>query len=288
MENTTIKEQYNSKEITYYVKSQTWTYDGVAEDIVRKVNQKLAEEITAILNAKVTEYKDRIKREDDERKEIEYNARVEKQEAFKLKVNPLIPEGFTAIYPEPHKDTWIYKSEYVTIKKSDIEATIDYDNYVSGDRSWRSHSTNLPWVRQFKYKKQRFGTLEKAITNACKCIDEENEHIKTQAEYKSKEDNKHLEISNALKKIGINFYVTSKWVFNGRHGYESKKDTASILIKGSDKETYSDKVAVLGFVTSINTKKLIINDIKITGKFTPEQFKQIAELVKQINPEVDS
>ncbi len=275
METTEIKTTFKDKEVTYNTKTEKWAYDGVQEDIVRKLNPELAQQVASVLTKEVKEYQDRIKKEEAEQKAKEFEAKKQQLEQFKAEVTPLIPEGFETRFIELKSDSFYFHDvQGFTIKKGNVDATIRFDDRVSG-QGYYSKKTELVWERSFDYKHQRFATLEKAIKNACTKIDEKLEQYKQEQQILDKQNEKRKGLAKQLKEFGIDLVVDAKWHHGYRgHGYEEKTERAKIDIRKD--------ITVKGDIGHSPSGKIEIGRITITGEYTIEQFNQVARLIREI------
>lgn len=276
MENEVITIEYNGKKVEYNTHTQAWTYDGEKEIAVLKLNPDLAKQITKALEKSVAEYKDRIKAEEKKRKEEARKKRIAVLEAFKAQVAPLIPDGFIADFSRADGDGGEVRR--LRLKKGTANADIDYSNRVYHSGSWSASLTNMPWKVEFNYKSQRFATLEKAITNAVKKVGDAVASEEANQKYQEEEDEKRQKISEQLKKLGIGFAINSEWVggYGRGQGYSSEKQIAKVAL--------GKEIAIKGTVDNYEGKPIFIYNVTIEGKLTPDQFKKLADFVKELKP----
>lgn len=269
----TITIEHDGKKVYYNTKTQEWEYDGVDEDVVQKVNPALYAQITEDLKKSVAEYQKRV---DAENKRVE-KERIDKSKQelteFQAKVTPLIPNGFESSY---RKIDGYGDPRWLNIAKARVDADVYYNDRVYRG-GWSNSKTDLVWVMEFAYKKQRFSTLDKAIAGAIKRINERvagNELQKTYDDEKNRERQKN---ADELKSLGISFGIDSKWVCRSRgRGYSQELPTAKINI-GKDK-------LIKGLVDKHKDKPISIYQVSIDGAFTAEQFKKLADFVKSLHP----
>lgn len=285
MTETEIKIQINGKDAVFFPRTKRWQYDGVDETTIYKISPELASQINEALSKYVTEYEDKVKAEEEQRKANILEQKNKELKEFMELVSPLIPNGYTVQYISNISEYTDVRS--ITILKDRADATIQYDDHVSTPGAWHSHKTDMPWVRRFDWKRQRFSTIDKAIKNAIQKIDEQVARNKREQECLDNTKTMHSDINKQLKNAGIIHTISEKWHHTGKHGgYSEKRDVALIHISGSI-NNYEDKVKVSGDVIYSKDTPLTIHNVRIKGIFSIEQFKQIAELIKQINPKCD-
>ena len=137
----------------------------------------------------------------------------------------------------------------------------------------------MPWVVNFKYRNQRTLTEQNAIKSAVKKITGELETRENKR--KAEEESKNLtgNLTELLKQHGIELKEEIVW---DRDGYgnrnrrsSSKVRRVSIIVAGDNKD-YGEKIGIRGNVIDQEGN---INSVYVIGKFTPEQFKKLADLV---------
>jgi hypothetical protein len=265
-----IEITHDGKLVQYNTTTKKWAYDAVAEDIVKKLNPTLSTAIEKALESSVIKYQERIEAENKRKEAEERKAKQDELAKFKELVTPLVPDGFTASFAVLDS----YRLKYVSISKSDVSASLEYDKTVYHSKSWHSSSTDLVWVVEFNYKKQRFANIDKAIANLIKKIDEEVARRKSNDEWQEKENAKRNSLKDQLDKIGISFRIKSEWVRGwGRHDHGHQKETKQAFVclnKGRE-------------VSGRTSDDLSISDVAIVGTFTAQQFVALTEFIRELN-----
>lgn len=279
MEHEVITIEYNGKKVEYNTYTQAWTYDGEKEIAVLKLNPELAKQITKALEKSVVEYKERIKSEEKKRQAEEKKKRMVELEAFKAQVTPLIPNGFTTDFSRA--DDYGGDVRRLKLKKGTADADIDYSDRVYHSGSYHASRTDMPWKVEFNYKSQRFTTLEKAIANAVKKVGEKFTSEERQREHKEQLSVERHATAEKLKELGISFGFDSEWVRTGNRsgGYTSEHEYAKI--------TLSKGIAIKGRVDRHEGNPIVIYNATIQGKLSPEQFKKLADFIKELKPSKD-
>lgn len=290
-----ITMKFGDSEVLYDAHHQTWTVEGVSEAIMLKIAPDKVFAINAALVKEVAEYQERIAKEEAEKEALRLSKRaLEIRRAleistFRLSVEPLLPNGFTARYAS--LDRAYDDPQSVNISKAGLaenvyieSANVAFDDKKKG--SFYSHATSFPWRVNFDLKNTRHTTLAKAVLAACRKIDEkvaENARKVAAKEVKQKkvQDERHI-----LANHGIDLIVETQY-YQGAKGrrtdsYEIKK--ARIVVLNPTPEDNGKKVVVSGNLLQDNT----IAHVTIVGNFTIEQFKKLADAVKEIAPETSS
>jgi len=279
-----IEIELDQKKVVYDTRSETWTWDGIKEEAVKKLNPKKHEEIREILEKEVKEFQEKLKREEEERRQKKIEENRKTIEEFKKKVTPMIDKKYTLTFGEP--DGWMsYHLNFVRIERNKVDAELYYDGTVMPRDCWRPQKTGKPWVVDFDYKKIRYATIEKAIKKACERIEEKIEQNQEKLKEKQAFENKNMEMAEELKKHGIGLVVEKEGRGYGRHRNYYDTRTAIVKIKDKEEGGYSE-VKLKGHAYS-SKGKIEVNGIKITGKFTPEQVKKLADTIASMNPERD-
>ena len=265
--------EIGGKQVVYDECTKSWSYDSVAKDLVEKVNPQLAEEVTQFVEKDLVAYKERIAKEEADKRAQAVAVRVAELGKFKSEVLPLV-QGYEVSFPSV--DILYNTVKSITIKKCGIHSEVTYDSMVYDSKGWRSHKTDKVWVRLFEYKRIKFATLEGAIENAIKCIDEKSKQADKDAQIAKTSEEKRQNMQEVLKENGIDFKVDSRWVNDScrrGHGYESKTNMAEVVVKSG---------IVVNAPVFDTEGKIMMGRITITGQYTTEQFNQIVTLVKEI------
>jgi len=160
----------------------TGQVDKVSMGVVQEKKPELYEKIMKTLGPLKEAYLEAEKKAKEEAKA----KRRKKLDKFATEVQKLLPEGYTAIYT------------YCRIEKDKVSAYIKYDGSVSEPgRSFYSHSTNVPWVAVFDYKRRRYKTLKKAVASA---VERMGEKI-SQNESKTKQENKMAKLAEEISVV---------------------------------------------------------------------------------------
>jgi hypothetical protein len=276
MINDLITIEHNGHKVKYDPLTKEWEYLGQREEVIKLVNPILHTQITNALKSSVTEYQDRIKDEEKKRKDEEKKKRIAELETFKSQVAPLLPDGFTADFSRA--EDYSGDIRRFRLKKANVDADIDYSDRVSHSGRWSMSRTNMPWKVEFNFRSQRFATLEKAVANAVKKVGEGVAMVEANAKLQEEENEKRQGIAGELKPLGINFGIETNWVGgHGRNqGYSSEKQMAKVAL--------GKEISIKGIVDNYEGKPIFIYNVNIEGKFTPEQFKKLADFVKALKP----
>lgn len=253
---------------------------------VRKIDHRLANRIENALSIKKQEYLD--------------NEQLELKKTFeqhKKEVEDLLPSGFKVKFSMPILEKHQTYVEQTNEDLELIEVPVEYEKEVyskdslykfhiykgtegigfsspssaqiNNERVWSGWSyntnTNVPWVVEHRFKRQRYKNLETAITKACEKINEsmkdELERIRQQTELKEK---KQRIIDNA-KLFGIE---TKDEYRNGQE--HNIKVTNNISISASPIETNKNEIKLVGL------------QINFSGTYTYEEMLYIKDQIKQM------
>jgi len=264
-----VKITYENEEVIYNTRYETWKYAGVGQEVVQKLNPETYDKVTYLLKKEVTEFQDKLKREEEERQaKIEAENAI-KTEEFTQKITPLVPEGFE-----------LSVSDFCSfsIKKDGISARISFNDRVYGRGSYHPSRTTMPWLVRFEYRDQRTSTEQNAIKCAVKKITAELEKKEYTRKAEEERNNVTGNLTELLKQHGIELKEETVWNhYGGRRGQGSSSNLrrASVII-ARDNKSYSEKIGVRGNVID---EKGNIDSIHTIGRFTPEQFKQLADFV---------
>ena len=265
-----VKITYKDEEVIYNTRNETWKFAGIEQDVVKRLNPEVWKEITSLLEKEVAEYQDKLKREEEELKAKTKAENARKTEAFRQQITPIIPTGFELSVNSPNS---------FSIKKDGVSAEISFSDHVYRGSSYYGSKTTMPWVVNFKYRNQRTLTEQNAIKSAVKKITGELETRENKR--KAEEESKNLtgNLTELLKQHGIELKEEIVW---DRDGYgnrnrrsSSKVRRVSIIVAGDNKD-YGEKIGIRGNVIDQEGN---INSVYVIGKFTPEQFKKLADLV---------
>lgn len=284
-----IKMKFGDSEVVYSVRNQTWTVEGISEATMLKVAPEKTAAINVALAKEVAEYQERVAKEEKEEAEKEI-ARIAKRQteitAFRTTVEPLLWTGFSATFSEAG-DRYSRATQEVSIQKDAVSADVLFAEKVYSGSYLRT--TDRPWRVSFDFKNTRHATLEKAIASACKKIDEK---LAENARLKVVKEAKQLATQNTAGYLaGLGIQMTAETAYyegaRGRRNgssYEVKK--AKIVVSDSaPDDKYSKKVVVSSNLLQEKDDSYKVAHITISGHFTLEQFKKLAEAVKEINPE---
>ncbi len=245
--------QYASKKVECF-QSGAWNYEGIDSKNVAIINPSLYDAINILVKSKIVDWETEEKRTYEEQQRIEKerleNERLELQRTISALIRPDIKLS-------------VYARKSFELEKESVRISAEYKDTVYSGRSFYGSTTDKPWRINYEYKTTcRQKTIEKAVSYMIKKLDEEviirQERIKRQNEATEKE-NKAREI---LKESGIIFE-------NNYNGKEAKIDIDNnTTLRGS-----------------VNSDNCAIYSLKISGSYTPEQFKQIAEFIKNLKGE---
>ena len=274
-----IKIKYEGQEVVYNVNTQKWTYAGVFEDAVKILSPQKHAAITMALKREVTEYQERLQKEEADRKAKDLADRIQMLDTFKAEVNPLVPAGFTAKFYDPNNE-YIHADSF-TLDKGGFEALIRVEGKIySGSRAdFGGHTATLPWVVRFSNRSHRFLTLNSAIANAAKNINAELNQQVLQKKAMAEKMSLNQTLEKTLNDCGITMKIETSGSYDRhRHWVGSESRVARIMIAKPDTE-YSQSVGISGTIFEEKGKPVLYH-VAIKGAFTPEQFKKLAEFVK--------
>ena len=264
-----VKITYKDEEVIYNTRNETWKFAGIEQDVVKRLNPEVWKEITSLLEKEVAEYQDKLKREEEELKAKTKAENARKTEAFRQQITPIIPTGFELSVNSPNS---------FSIKKDGVSAGISFDDRIYRGSSYHSSKTTMPWLVNFNYRNQRTSTEQSAIKSAVKKITGELETRENKRKAEEERNNVTGNLTELLKQHGIELKEETVW---DRHGYGNRNRNsykvrkASIITAGDNKE-YGEKIGIRGNVIDQEGN---INSVYVIGKFTPEQFKKLADFV---------
>lgn len=278
MEQEKISMMFKEKTVLYSPSSKTWTYDGIDESVVAKLNPELARDINTALEKSVAEYQERIKAAEQKREEENKAKIITALNAWKAEVEQAFKhEGYELRFCEPERIGNNVKS--VKIMKDKLAVDVSYSSLVYPAGYWHAQKTNKPWQVQYYddgYKTVRYGTLEKALAAAKEKLDSKVEAAKARAEANKAALEQEEIIKEDLGKIGLTLRKDTHWGNN--KSYVVSKAVAVLKTEGGNKVEVS---------ASFGKNHLEFSNINIVGKLNAEQMMKLVEFVKELNLEVD-
>lgn len=250
-----IEFTYKGKTVKVDTYTKDWTLDEITSGIVRTLTPEQHEEITDLIPQEIEKYN---KKEEEAKKQREEEQKKEAErlvKEFSEKLTGKIPGDF---------EIKVCQENDFYITKDKVDAGIRYSDRVFSDRDYYGHKTDRPWVVRFNYRDRRFATIEQAINNAVKNIEEklaQREANKKREEEKNKNNQQQIE---EMKNHEIKLTINKKFHRDAysHRGYE-----------------YEEAEASKGILTGILTGKNKIGRVRIIGEVTPEQFSKIADIL---------
>lgn len=258
---------FKGKEVEYtrkYDNAFTWSYDGIESEKIRELNQTLHEDITVEIISKIN---NEIIAEEEERKKMadaEEKARIE----FEVKIKDMLDPTYEVIAENPMG---------CAIIKSGHRMRIEYNDTVfpkSGLGRYRGEKTDRPWeVSGAGMRSTRYSTLEKAAASVAKKIEELIDRYLQKVRDTAKKEEHAQYLESEVSKTGLIFQKRTQSYHNGRR-FEYY-DSYAVSVKAS-------KDAVVSATLIEIDSKVMVSNISITGVYTPEQMKAIAEFVSSL------
>jgi hypothetical protein len=261
----TLSGYYN----TYDKKVVHWELNGIKSEIVKTLNEKLFNDYQALVEAEGAKLFLERKNEEATRQERIKIEREKKRMLFEEKVKPLIPEGYSFKIPYENQIQLWKDAMYIDIYHQ------DYGNSA------------LLWKYSVDNRKHSSATVGKAIINATKALDELLLTRATQKKAAEEDAIKRNKAAESLKEIGLTFTTSEEWHSN-RYGKSYSEHIEKVHVTITPKtETELESVYVIGQVSRDSKNEVTINNARVKGKMTPEQFKTLADFIKKLGIQRD-
>jgi hypothetical protein len=270
-----IKIVVNEKDVIYYVRNETWTWNNIQSATVKELNLELYNKIIYELKQNVEAYQEKIKREEETKRLAELQISITKQDTFKALVNKLFDSNYELQYRVLNDDRHISHRDIhsVTIKKDGKYGVIYYDGTVCRNGSFNSSSTDRVWCVDFKFKTTRYVKIETAAKAIVKKITEaivEEQLLKTKLMSKEQKDAEYTKLFN-----GYGIIYKREYSYHGHGTRAYTRETPSI------KMLLEKNIEINGSIQHENNE-IKIYGIKISGVLlTIEQVIKIKNLIKE-------